>query len=173
MELFLGAAAVVLIIIALLYFRKFYLFSKDGSNGNGVNGSEKGCPSSGKNRKGGKKNSSASSGSDFVSAAAKCPLCQNPLFPGENLVSKVFTGSGKKENFGDSDGRICYVYGCPSCYPEAKPGIRRSCPVCKKDVSPDGFLVSRMFTKTKSGKPHVIINGCGNCNRAERKNDFD
>lgn len=169
MELFLGAAAVVLIVIALLYFRKFYLFSKDGRNGNG---SEKGFLSSGKNRKGGKKTGSASD-SDFVSAAAKCPLCQSPLFPGENLVSKVFTGSGNQEKFGDSDGRICYVYGCPSCYPEAKPGIRRSCPVCKKDVRPDGFLVSRMFTKTKSGKPHVIINGCGNCNRAERKNtDF-
>lgn len=166
MELFLGAAAVVLIVIALLYFRKFYLFSKDGRNGNG---SGKGFLSSGKNRKGGKKTGSASD-SDFVSAAAKCPLCQSPLFPGENLVSKVFTGSGSQEKFGDSDGRICYVYGCPSCYPEAKPGIRRSCPVCKKDVRPDGFLVSRMFTKTKSGKPHVIINGCGNCNRAERKN---
>lgn len=160
MELFLGAAAVILIVIALLYFRKFYFFSKDV------------FPSSGKIRKGGKKTGSASD-FDFVSAAAKCPLCQSPLFPGENLVSKVFTGSGKKENFGDSDGRVCYVYGCPSCYPEAKPGIRRSCPVCKKDVRPDGFLVSRMFTKTKSGKPHVIINGCGNCNRAERKNDFD
>lgn len=167
MELFLGAAAVVLIVIALLYFRKFYFFSKDGRNGNG---SGKGFLSSGKNRKGGKKTGSASSDSGFVSAAAKCPLCQSPLFPGENLVSKVFTGSGSQEKFGDSDGRICYVYGCPSCYPEAKPGIRRSCPVCKKDVRPDGFLVSRMFTKTKSGKPHVIINGCGNCNRAERKN---
>lgn len=157
MELFLGAAAVVLIIIALLYFRKFYLFSKDV------------FPSSGKGRKGGKKTGPVYSDS----AAAKCPLCQSPLFSGENLVSKVFTGPGNQEKFGDSDGRVCYVYGCPSCYPEAKPGIRRSCPVCKKDVRPDGFLVSRMFTKTKSGKPHVIINGCGNCNRAERKNDFD
>ncbi len=162
MELFLGASAVV-IIIALLYFRKLYFLSKSGEN---VNDLEKGFSSSDKNRKGGKKTDSAhASSAHSDSAAAKCPLCQSPLFPGENLASKVFAGSGNQEKFGDSDGRLCYVYGCPSCYPKAKPGIRRSCPVCEKDVAADGFLLSRIFTKTKSGKPHVIINGCGNCGR--------
>ncbi len=94
---------------------------------------------------------------------ANCPLCSSPLLSGQNLVSKVFGKAGK------SDDQLCYVYGCSNCYPSERPGVSRRCPVCRKEVSSDGYLVSRMFNKTKSGKPHVIINGCGSCNRHGRK----
>ena len=88
-----------------------------------------------------------------------CPVCGTPLPPGENIVSKVFTTNGQVND------QICYIYGCPHCFPRCEPGIRRTCPVCKKDVGQQQYLLARRFNKTKSGTPHVIVNGCGNCNR--------
>ena len=131
MELVFAFFSVIVIIIALLYFRKTFF--------------------------NGKKTSKLQK--TVSPSAVKCPVCGTGLAPGQNLVSKVFGKVGK------SDDQLCYVYGCPSCYPEAKPYIKRMCPVCHKEISQDGYLLSRMFNKTKSGKPHVIINGCGNCSR--------
>lgn len=88
-----------------------------------------------------------------------CPVCGTSLLPGENIVSKVFTTNGQVND------QICYIYGCPHCFPRCEPGIRRTCPVCKKDVGQQQYLLARRFNKTKSGTPHVIVNGCGNCNR--------
>lgn len=93
---------------------------------------------------------------------AKCPLCGTALSPGQNLRSKVFRSAASASD------QLCYIYGCPFCCPECKPGISRTCPVCHKPVAQNSYLISRMFSKTKSGKPHVIINGCGNCNRREK-----
>lgn len=124
--------AVVVILIAILYFKKVY-FSK------------KNAPA--------KKTSS--SGPQFV----KCPVCDSFLQPGQNIYSKVFRAQNQVND------QLCYVYGCPNCYPVCKPGLSRICPVCHKHIAQDGYLLSRMFNKTKSGKPHVIVNGCGNCNR--------
>ena len=133
MEFVFGAVSVIIIIAALLYFRKLYIMYINSRKQTLVK-------------------KTASSGT-FVN----CPVCSTPLTPGQNLVSKVFGKVGK------ADDQLCYVYGCPSCYPDVKPGIKRICPVCHKEISQDGYLLSRMFNKTKSGKPHVIINGCGNC----------
>ncbi len=88
-----------------------------------------------------------------------CPVCNTGLGPGQNIRSKIFTSAAS-----DSD-KLCYVYGCPSCFPQAKEGIKRECPVCHKPLPSDSYLLSRIFYKTKSGKPHVIINGCPNCNK--------
>ena len=90
---------------------------------------------------------------------ANCPVCGTMMLPGENLVTKVFTTSGQVND------QICYIYGCPHCFPVYEPGIKRSCPVCKKNVEQKQYLLARRFNKTKSGTPHVIVNGCGNCNR--------
>lgn len=90
---------------------------------------------------------------------ANCPVCGTMMLPGENLVTKVFTTSGQVND------QICYIYGCPHCFPVCEPGIKRSCPVCKKNVEQKQYLLARRFNKTKSGTPHVIVNGCGNCNR--------
>lgn len=133
MELFLGALSIVLIIIAFLYFRKIYNDSKKA-----------------------KKSFSSKNGN--VGGFINCPLCQNPLKPGQNLFSKVFGKQGEKPD------QLCYVYGCPNCFPVTNVSARRTCPVCHKEIGKDGYLIARMFNHTKSGKPHVIINGCGNCN---------
>lgn len=106
-----------------------------------------------------KKNTSKTENNASGPYFVKCPVCDSFLKPGQNIYSKVFR-SQKQAN-----DQLCYVYGCPNCYPECKSGLTRICPVCHKNVSAEGYLLSRMFNKTKSGKPHVIINGCGNCNR--------
>lgn len=134
--LFMGIAAII-IIAALMYFRKIY-FSKQEDR---------------RNLRKNKKNGSRSG--NFVN----CPACGTPLLPGENLVSKVFTTSGQVND------QICYIYGCPHCFPRCEPGVKRTCPVCGKDVAQQQYLLARRFNKTKSGTPHVIVNGCGNCNR--------
>lgn len=94
-----------------------------------------------------------------AAGAVNCPVCGASLSPGENLVSKVFVTSGQEND------QICYIYGCPHCFPRCEPGIKRTCPVCHKDVEQNQYLLARRFNKTKSGTPHVIVNGCGNCNR--------
>ena len=88
-----------------------------------------------------------------------CPVCGTMMQPGENLVSKVFVTSGEVND------QICYIYGCPHCYPRVEPGVKRVCPVCHKSLEQNQYLLARRFNKTKSGTPHVIVNGCGNCNR--------
>lgn len=125
--------ATVIIIVALMYFRKIYFSKKSG-------------PVRGKKKK---------SGGGFVN----CPVCGTMMLPGENLVSKVFVTSGQVND------QICYIYGCPHCYPRVEPGVKRLCPVCHKSVEQNQYLLARRFNKTKSGTPHVIVNGCGNCNR--------
>lgn len=90
---------------------------------------------------------------------ANCPVCGTMMMPGENLVTKVFVTSGQVND------QICYIYGCPHCFPVCQPGVKRSCPVCKKSVEQKQYLLARRFNKTKSGTPHVCVNGCGNCNR--------
>ena len=88
-----------------------------------------------------------------------CPVCGTMMLPGENIVTKVFTTTGQVND------QICYIYGCPHCYPVCQPGVKRTCPVCHKSVEQNQYLLARRFNKTKSGTPHVIVNGCGNCNR--------
>lgn len=138
-EYFLMAAAVCIIIALLLYFKSLY---KDQKNRPLY-------------KKRGKNHKSSTNG---ISIAA-CPICGTSLLPGNNLSSKVFRSPGKVND------QICYIYGCKTCYPKKDSFIQRNCPVCHKEVPQESYLLCRMFNKTKSGKPHVIINGCGNCNR--------
>lgn len=126
-----GIAAVI-IIAALMYFRKLYFPAKTA------------VPAKKKRPSGG-----------FVN----CPVCGTMMIPGENIVTKVFTTTGQVND------QICYIYGCPHCYPVCQPGVKRTCPVCHKSVDQNQYLLARRFNKTKSGTPHVIVNGCGNCNR--------
>lgn len=86
----------------------------------------------------------------------KCPLCQTPLFVGENIISKVY----RPMNVPD---QLCTVAGCPHCYPKCEPGVKRICPVCHKTVAQDQTLTARLFNKI--GKKHVHIIGCSNCHR--------
>lgn len=94
---------------------------------------------------------------------AKCPICKSNLTSQQNVFSKIF------QSVASQNDKLCYVYGCSNCYPKCKEYITRTCPVCKKTLNQEQYLLSRIFYKTKSGKPHVIINGCVNCNRHANK----
>lgn len=84
-----------------------------------------------------------------------CPVCNSPLLPGENIVSRVF----RPMNVPD---QLCTIYGCPHCYPKAEAGLKRECPVCGKKVAQDGHLVARLFNY-KDKKKHVRVMGCTDC----------
>lgn len=84
-----------------------------------------------------------------------CPLCNSPLQKGQNLVSKVF----RPMNVPD---QRCNISGCPHCYPQPEPGIKRQCPCCKKEVPITGYLIARLFNY-KDNKKHVIVTGCSRC----------
>lgn len=84
-----------------------------------------------------------------------CPVCGTPLSKGQNLISKVY----RPMNVPD---QRCTINGCPHCYPVPEPGIRRTCPCCKKEIPLNGFLVSRLFNYADK-KKHVVITGCSEC----------
>ncbi|MGN0729838.1 hypothetical protein [Treponema sp.] len=89
-----------------------------------------------------------------------CPVCGSLLLPGEDLVSRVY----RPMNVPD---QLCTINGCPHCYPSVEPGLKRTCPVCHKEIPlGDGHLVARLFNKAE-GKKHVIVTGCGNCCRGK------
>ena len=92
------------------------------------------------------------------SAMATCPVCASILHPGEQLKSAVYPGK--------SD-RICHIFGCPHCYPFTEYGIDRICPVCKQEISAEGYLIARMFNR-KDKKNHVHITGCTECKKTRR-----
>ena len=87
----------------------------------------------------------------------KCPVCQSGLFKGENIISKVY----RPRNVPD---QLCTISGCPHCYPETEPGVRRTCPVCHANLAADEALTARLFNKSTS-KSHVHILGCPHCRK--------
>lgn len=95
-----------------------------------------------------------------------CPLCNTMLRRGETVHSVVFSG-GDAASSRQDDGRprdyLAHIFGCPYCYPANAEHVRR-CPVCRKDLSADGFVVARMFDKP--GRKHVHVLGCGRCRRS-------
>ena len=90
---------------------------------------------------------------DFV----RCPICSTPLAKTENLHSKIFRPM-------DTPDQRMTVQGCPHCFPIPEPGVKRSCPVCGKEIPLDGELIARLFNRTDQ-KKHVMIIGCLNCNK--------
>ena len=84
-----------------------------------------------------------------------CPLCNTPLLKGQNLVTKVFRPM-------DVPDQRCNISGCPHCYPQPEPGIKRQCPCCGKEVPITGYLVARLFNY-KDNKKHVRVTGCSRC----------
>ena len=95
-------------------------------------------------------------------AAAKgllvnCPLCSSPLYPGEDLFTRVYRPMSVSD-------QLCIIKGCPHCYPSTESGIKRKCPVCHKQVDgKTGHLVAHLFNKTSDGKKHVVVSGCNLC----------
>lgn len=80
-----------------------------------------------------------------------CPLCKEPLNPGERVHSILYPGKP------DS---LMEIFGCPFCEkPDSK--NKRTCPVCKKEMPSDAMLIARVFEKP--GKKHVHVLGCSSC----------
>ena len=61
----------------------------------------------------------------------------------------------------------CTIHGCPHCYPVPEPGIKRTCPVCHKEVPPEGHLDAHLFTR-RTGKKHVHVTGCTECHKKKK-----
>jgi hypothetical protein len=81
-----------------------------------------------------------------------CIICGSVLKKGERLRSTVYTGE---------DESIVHVFGCPHCYGDYATRERR-CPVCKRLLSEEAYLIGRMW-KRRSGKQHLRIAGCTRC----------
>jgi hypothetical protein len=89
-----------------------------------------------------------------------CPLCGTNLVAGENLTSRVYS-----PETGEGTDKPCTIHGCPHCYPEAAlPSIKRVCPVCKKNVPAQGYLLARVFYRYGK-KEHVHVVGCSECHK--------
>ena len=88
---------------------------------------------------------------------SNCPICNSPLYPGERIASKIF-------NKPTTPDQRCIINGCPHCFPYSEPGIQRKCPVCKKNIPQDGYLIARMFYRPPK-KNHVHIVGCTECHK--------
>jgi predicted nucleic acid-binding Zn ribbon protein len=81
-----------------------------------------------------------------------CILCGAVLARGEKLHSK--------EIVRDNDS-IIHMYGCAYCH--GRDSTRsKTCPVCKKAMGRDEYLIGRMW-KRKNGKKHLHISGCIRC----------
>jgi len=90
---------------------------------------------------------------DSESTPRSCPLCGEILVPGERVKSRVNPGKGDK---------LMQIFGCPHCFP---PNIecKRICPVCKKEVPREGYVIARLFESP--GRRHVHVLGCSGCRR--------
>lgn len=95
----------------------------------------------------------------YVGEAGVCPVCETILARGEQLKSALYPG--------ESD-RICHIFGCPHCHPYPEESVARVCPVCKKPVPQEGYLIARFFERP-NGKRHVHILGCTVCRVPSRK----
>jgi hypothetical protein len=82
-----------------------------------------------------------------------CPICRSELVNGEQIKTALFPG--------EKD-RLCHIFGCPHCHPYIEEGLSRHCPVCKKKLPEEDYLVARLFDRA-GGKHHVHIVGCTNC----------
>lgn len=88
-----------------------------------------------------------------------CPVCGSILQKGEQIKSALYPGEND---------RLCYIYGCPHCYPICKSGLERMCPVCKKRIGQEAHLIARYFER-KNAKKRVHILGCTNCRFSANK----
>lgn len=89
-----------------------------------------------------------------LSSIGTCPICGTILEKGENVITAVYPNG--------TDDKLCYIYGCPHCYHIVEPDTERRCPVCKKVIGPDSYLIARDFLR-KDGSEHIHILGCTTC----------
>jgi predicted nucleic acid-binding Zn ribbon protein len=90
-------------------------------------------------------------GKPIVPPEKPCPLCGEPLKPGERVHSVLYPGKPD---------RIMEIYGCPHCEGAGSENKRR-CPVCRNEMPPEDLVIARVFEKP--GKTHVHVLGCSSC----------
>ncbi len=86
-----------------------------------------------------------------------CPLCRSRLQPGERIHSLIYPGGEQ---------RLVHILGCPRCYP-SNAKARRVCPICRKELPADGFIIGRMWNS--EGKQHLRITACTACKKRTLK----
>lgn len=90
-----------------------------------------------------------------VAKKVPCPICNSILYGSETLYSTVYKTTENKE-------QVCIIHGCPHCYPVAEPGIKRTCPVCHKQLSASDHLDGYLFSRPGQ-KKHLHVTGCNLC----------
>jgi hypothetical protein len=81
-----------------------------------------------------------------------CPICSMRLDKGDLVKTFAFPSDGGID-------RMMYIRGCISCLEH---GVPRRCPICKKSMTLEDYLVARMFERPNR-KNHVHVLGCNNC----------
>jgi len=81
-----------------------------------------------------------------------CPICSMKLTKGDLIKSFAFPPGGGTD-------RLMYIKGCFSCLENDVP---RRCPICKKIMSLEDYLIARMFERPNR-KNHVHVLGCNSC----------
>ncbi|MCG8478429.1 MAG: hypothetical protein MI724_04975 [Spirochaetales bacterium] len=92
-----------------------------------------------------------------------CPVCGTLLADGERVHTVVFSGEppGRRpRNRERPEESMVHMFGCPHCYP-ASSRHPRICPVCKNEISEEGYIVARMFVR--GTRKHVHVLGCTEC----------
>ncbi|MCD6397224.1 MAG: hypothetical protein J7L71_06765 [Spirochaetaceae bacterium] len=89
--------------------------------------------------------------STAMAKTTECPLCGSTLADNKRVKSILYPGKP------DS---MMEINGCPYCFP-VNSDIKRICPVCKKEVPKDGYVIARVFLKPN--KKHVHVLGCTGC----------
>ena len=104
-----------------------------------------------------------------------CPLCGSGLKKGERVKSAAYPAKpGSDGRYPGGVEKLMEVYGCPHCIP---PGgsEKRICPVCKKEVPENGYVMGRYFIVNNTEqrpdgsfarrKNHLHVLGCTGCRR--------
>jgi len=81
-----------------------------------------------------------------------CPICSIKLFRGDLVKSYAFPSGGSTD-------RLMYIRGCFSCLERDVP---RRCPICKKSLTVEDYLISRLFERPNR-KNHIHVLGCNHC----------
>ena len=83
----------------------------------------------------------------------KCPICQTWLKQGERVYTEAFPGKGEE--------KIVYLHDCPYCRNKLK--ANRKCPICKKKLPPQEYLIGTMWKQDVKIRVHISC--CSICGR--------
>ena len=84
-----------------------------------------------------------------------CPICNSTLYGSETIFTTLYKSNNKNE-------QVCIIHGCPHCYPIPETGVKRTCPVCHKQLSKKDHLDAYLFNHINK-KNHLHITGCNKC----------